>query len=87
MWVNNCSLFSPKPLLSLTTVLYTAAGIREHTIDLCRVSGRQQPAFAVCHWGVFTLRDRACGVLANESQAQWCSDRTQGPLEAPYREA
>lgn len=37
--------------------------------------------------GVFTLRDRACGVLANESQAQWCSDRTQGPLGAPYREA
>lgn len=32
------------------------------------------------------LCDRACGVLANESQAQWYSDRTQGPLGDPYRE-
>lgn len=33
--------------------------------------------------GVFTLCKRACGVQANESQAQWYSDRTQGPLEGP----
>lgn len=25
-------------------------------------------------------------MLANESQAQWYSDRTQGPLGGPYRE-
>lgn len=37
-------------------------------------------------WGVFTLCDRACGVLANESQAQWYFDRTQGLLGGPHRE-
>lgn len=36
--------------------------------------------------GVFTLCDRACGVPANESQAQRYYDRTQGPLGGPHRE-
>lgn len=36
--------------------------------------------------GVFTLCDRTCGVLANESLAQWYSYRIQGSLQGAFRE-
>lgn len=49
-------------------------------------SGSSGSIFAVCRWGVFTLCDRTCGAPANESLAQWYSGRTQGPLQAPFRE-
>lgn len=69
----------------MTTLLYDAPGSHTNKIAFCRESGQQQQqlGFAVCRWGVFTLCDGACGVLANESQAQWYSDRTQGPPGGP----
>lgn len=60
-------------------------------VRLCQAMARAAAAAQFCNVSLgcvsdsenFTLCDRACGVLANESQAQWRSDRTQGPLGAP----
>lgn len=69
----------------MTTLLSDAAGNHAEEIAFCCESGQQRLSFAMCRWGVFMLCDRSRGVLANESQAQWYSDRTQGPLGGPYR--
>lgn len=57
-----------------------------HKLFLGCESGWQPLSFAMSRRGVFTLCDRACGVPANESQAQQYYDRTQGPLGGPHRE-
>lgn len=69
----------------MTTVLYDAVGNHKDEISFFSESGQQRLDFAMCRWGVFMLCDRSRGVLANESQAQWYSDRTQGPLGDPNR--